>query len=267
MPSPTAALAVLLALAALAPQTAGDLIEDVRARLDAERRELLTTLRDAAAMRDTTRATLARLAVVRNWTACAENEALAQAHGSERPARLLAEAALAACRPWGDALELALANGAYPYLEGPGVRPDVSREDMVAAAELDARDAALARIMMWRAGGPRIDAPAPATAPPAPRAEQRAAPPEPDSAEAMEIVVVARGPGACRVRLADRNLSERELAARAREWAKNGTPLRVVRPRGADYGCMAQIAWQLGKQGVRLFEFVEASAAAAPNRR
>jgi hypothetical protein len=65
--------------------------------------------------------------------------------------------------------------------------------------------------------------------------------------------------------LADRKLSDRELSARAQAWAFAGTPVRVVRPRGADYRCMAKIAWKLGERGVRLLEFVERSDASKPD--
>jgi hypothetical protein len=33
--------------------------------------------------------------------------------------------------------------------------------------------------------------------------------------------------------------------------------VRVIRPAGAGYHCMAQIAFRLGKYGVRLIQFVE----------
>jgi hypothetical protein len=79
----------------------------------------------------------------------------------------------------------------------------------------------------------------------------------PPAAEDEEIVVVATRPGECRVRLADRTLSNRQLAAHAARWAREGRPLRVVRPRGADYRCMARIAFRLNDFGVRLIHFVE----------
>src|SRR3546814_7472394 len=98
-------------------------------------------------MRDHGRATLARLSVERGWRRCAENEAAASAKRSEKPARLLAEEALAKCGEWKRLLRLALDNGAYPYLKG-----HVTKDDMIARAELESRDGALARISMWRAG-------------------------------------------------------------------------------------------------------------------
>lgn len=81
-----------------------------------------------------------------------------------------------------------------------------------------------------------------------------AAPPE---AEGEEIIVVASRSGKCKVQLADRTLSPRQLAAHAAKWAAEGTPVRVVRPRGANYHCMAKIAFRLGDHGVRLIQFVD----------
>src|SRR3546814_7247969 len=86
-------------------------------------------------MRDHGRATLARLSVERGWRRCAENEAAASAKRSEKPARLLAEEALAKCGEWKRLLRLALDNGAYPYLKG-----HVTKDDMIARAELESRD-------------------------------------------------------------------------------------------------------------------------------
>jgi hypothetical protein len=224
-------------------------------------------------MQDQTRATLARLQIERRWKACAENEALAKAKASERPARLLAEAALAACRPWESALLLALERGAYPYIERPNAREIVSREDMVAVAHLAAQDAAVARIMLWRGASTGLVAATSPSGDPRARIEikprpipERLAPPEPEPSPAAkaapadenEIVVVAKIQTGCRVRLADRTLTDKDLAAKAREWAASGVALKVVRPRGSDYRCMAKIAWQLGQQGLKLFQFVDA---------
>lgn len=79
----------------------------------------------------------------------------------------------------------------------------------------------------------------------------------PSEVDAEEIVIVASRPGKCRVQLADRTLSSGQLAAHAARWASEGTPVRVVRPRGADYRCMARIAFRLGDHGVRLIQFVD----------
>ncbi|RYY46367.1 MAG: hypothetical protein EOP59_02915 [Sphingomonadales bacterium] len=279
MPSLTAPfISSLLALAALAGQTAPDeATESARQRLETQRRELLVTLRDKAWMQDQTRASIARLQIGRHWESCAENEALALAKASEKPARLLAESALTACRPWQDALTLALESGAYPYIDGADTAGRASRDDMVTAAQLGSLDAALARIRMWRgmSGGMRtrdaapvekLDptarfsarvAPVPARlAPPEPPAPAREAPVSIDEA-GETVTIVAQARGGCRVRFADRTLTEAQLAAKAREWAAADVRLRVIRPRGADYRCMAKIAWQLGEQGMRLFEFVE----------
>ena len=77
--------------------------------------------------------------------------------------------------------------------------------------------------------------------------------------EAQEIVVTGTRRSGCRVQLADRTLTTRQLAARAREWAAEGRPVRVVRPAGAGYDCMARIAFRLGDHGVRLISFVDRS--------
>ena len=84
------------------------------------------------------------------------------------------------------------------------------------------------------------------------------APPEP--APEPTIVVTATRRGRCRVRLAERSLSDRQLASHAREWAALGTPVTVIRPAGAGYRCMARIAFRLRDQGVRLTRFVDAPA-------
>lgn len=270
----------LLALALIGvSQAAPDPIADTRAQLEAQRHELDANIADKAWMSDSARATIVRLAVERNWKTCAANEGTAQARNSDRPARLLAEAALAACHPWEDALVLALRNGADPYVNGT-----VSHEDMVAEVRLQSRDAALDRIFLWRGistspvqpgvvtrssaqggsllvtrsaplatsvlldpfpKGPAHDAPAPA-----------AARPEPKSNEA-ELVVVAQTRNRCDVRLADRTLSETQLAEQAKQWAAAGTALRIVRPRGANYGCIAKIARHLNQYGVSLIQVVD----------
>lgn len=278
MPSLIAPLLSLsLVLAGPGGQAAPDeQIAQTRVQLEAERRELLANIADRAWMQNSARANIVRLAIERNWRKCAANEGAALAKASERPARLLAEAALAACRPWEAALVSALEHGAYPYLNGL-----VSREDMVAEVELQSRDAALARILMWRGVPTRSAAAAPAVpaAPPNanrvpagggapsvllqryPRTPERdpapvAATPDAAASEA-EIVVVARPRNRCAVRFADRTLSESELATRAKQWAAAGTPLRIVRPPGATYGCLVKITRHLGAYGVHLFQVVE----------
>jgi hypothetical protein len=80
-----------------------------------------------------------------------------------------------------------------------------------------------------------------------------------DAPKSEEIVVVANRPGECRVRLADRDLSERQLDAHAAKWAAEGRSVRVIRPRRADYPCLAEIAFHLGDRGVRLIQFVDSS--------
>lgn len=73
--------------------------------------------------------------------------------------------------------------------------------------------------------------------------------------EPVEIIVTARR-SKCRVRLANRVLSDKELNARADEWAK-GTAVRVIAPERLGYKCLAKIAFRLGDRGVRLIEFVD----------
>lgn len=72
-----------------------------------------------------------------------------------------------------------------------------------------------------------------------------------------EIVVTATRRGRCEVRLDDRTLTSRQLRASAQRWALQGTPLRVVRPRGAHYRCLAKIAFRLNEHGVTLIQFVD----------
>lgn len=80
---------------------------------------------------------------------------------------------------------------------------------------------------------------------------------EPAAAETT-IVVTGTRRGRCRVRLANRSLSNRKLASHAREWAALGTPVTVIRPPGAGYRCMARIAFRLRDHGVLLTHFVDA---------
>ena len=78
-----------------------------------------------------------------------------------------------------------------------------------------------------------------------------------EDTETQEITVTANRKGRCEVRLQDRNLSSRQLAANARIWAANNVPVRVVRPAGASTACLAKIAFKLGDYGVRLIHFVD----------
>ncbi|MEA3016753.1 MAG: hypothetical protein QOI38_1475 [Sphingomonadales bacterium] len=82
-------------------------------------------------------------------------------------------------------------------------------------------------------------------------------------AEGPAIVVTGTRRGRCRMRLAGRDLSDRALAAHAQEWAVLGRPVRVIRPPGADYRCLARIAFRLQDQGVRLIHFVDPPEPAA----
>lgn len=81
---------------------------------------------------------------------------------------------------------------------------------------------------------------------------QQTSPAEP---KPQEIVVTAVR-RKCSVRIADRVLSDPEFDAHAKEWAA-GVPVRVVAPSGADYRCLAKIAFRLADHGVRRIDFVE----------
>lgn len=281
MASPTVPfLALSLALAGVAGQiTPDETIADTRVQLEGQRRELLANLADPAWMQDSARAAIVRRSIEQGWQKCASNEGAALAKASERPARLLAEAALATCQQWEKAYVSALQKGAYPYLDGR-----VSREDMVAQVQIQSRDAALSRILMWRgvSTGPGPVVP-PAPTPPKntnrdlagssgrtpsvllqtyPRTPEHKPPPvaaakPDDDANQAEIVVVAQRKHDCAVRFADRTLSESELAERAKQWAAAGTALRIVRPPAATYGCVAKIARHLNEYGIHLLQVVE----------
>jgi len=287
MPSSIVAfLALSLAFAGLGGQgVPDDTIAQTRLHLEGQRRDLLVKVADRAWMLDSSRAAIVRLSIERNWEACAANEGWALAKASERPARLLAEQALTACRVWEQAFVAALRNGADPYRNA-----HVSSEDMATAAQLQSRDAALARIMLWRGVPVKPMQPA-APAPPivnrdgtlasptivratpsilsqqafpnvpipeaAVRVPPAAAVPSDGEAQQEEIVVVGQAQNRCAVRLADRTLTESQLAANAKQWAAAGTALRVVRPRDATYGCLAKIARQLNEYGVHLLQIVE----------
>src|SRR5690606_12841250 len=104
---------------------------------------------------------------------------------------------------------------------------------MITAAGLASLDAALARIRMWRGmAGPRAKDAAPAQdarpgaaitlrvapvparlAPPEPPAPPREPPVSIDAA-GETVTIIAQPRGGCRVRLADRTLTEAQLAAK-----------------------------------------------------
>lgn len=85
---------------------------------------------------------------------------------------------------------------------------------------------------------------------------QAAAPPPEAPAEQGDEIVVTAVREKCRVMLADRILSDREFSQRAKLWAQ-GRPVRVVSPAGANYKCLAKIAFRLQARGVRLIQFVD----------
>jgi hypothetical protein len=76
--------------------------------------------------------------------------------------------------------------------------------------------------------------------------------PEPET-----IVVTGTRRGKCRIRLADRALSDRQFEAHAGAWARLGRAIRVVHPARTDHLCLARIAFRLNDRGVRVFHFVE----------
>jgi len=250
----------------LGGQSADDPDTVARARLAKGAEQVTADLRDPALMADSRRATMVRLTIESNWRLCAAIEAGAIARQSERPARIVAENALMACRLWEEALRLALDSGADPYVNG-----QVSREDMIARTGLEARDAAMARILRWRgaAGDVRaaaIPTPPRQNGPIQPRPIPRQVQPQPQQQEAPladgeepSIVVVGKIDRRCRVRFSDRTLTEAQLARKALEWAASGATLRLIRPPGADYRCLSRIVWHLGKYGMRKFVFVEPS--------
>jgi len=268
---------LLLSFAVAGQITPDETIADTRVQLEAQRRDLLANIADPAWMQDSARAAIVRRSIEQGWQKCASNEGAALAKASERPARLLAEAALATCQQWEKAYVSALQKGAYPYLDGR-----VSREDMVAQVQIQSRDAALSRILMWRGvptgAGPVLP---PVPTPPKntsrelagssapsvllqtyPRTSEHKPPPvaaaKPDGdANEAEIVVVAQRKNVCAVRFADRTLGESELAERAKQWAAAGTALRIVRPPAATYGCVAKIARHLNEYGIHLIQVVE----------
>jgi len=82
-----------------------------------------------------------------------------------------------------------------------------------------------------------------------------------DAAMPDDIVVTAERQD-CRVRFADRELTDREFDARAREWAA-GKPVRVVARANADLKCLSKIAFKLADRGVRLIQFVDPSGKTA----
>ncbi len=97
-------------------------------------------------------------------------------------------------------------------------------------------------------------------------AQAAGAPAPPLPATGDDIVVVAARQK-CRLRFADRDLSDAEFKRRAAEWAA-GKPVRVIARRSADIKCLAKIAFRLADRGVKLIQFVEPGdldAAPAPS--
>ena len=94
-----------------------------------------------------------------------------------------------------------------------------------------------------------------ALAQPTPAAGQDRALPAAEMEEPEIVIRAVRGK--CRIQLDNRAVSDRELSARAGEWAALGTPVRVIAPDGASYKCLAKITFKLNDKGVRLIRFVD----------
>ena len=82
----------------------------------------------------------------------------------------------------------------------------------------------------------------------------QATPPPPDVTGDDIVVVAAKQK--CRLRFAERDLSDGEFRRRAAEWAA-GKPVRVIARRSEDIKCLAKIAFRLADRGVKLIQFVE----------
>src|SRR3546814_19723518 len=78
------------------------------------------------------------------------------------------------------------------------------------------------------------------TAATVPRSTEGPESPAAEEGDEETIVVTASRRWGCRVRPAARTLPERQLAANAKQWAANKTPLRVIRPTGADSNSVPQ---------------------------
>jgi hypothetical protein len=77
-----------------------------------------------------------------------------------------------------------------------------------------------------------------------------------------EDIVVTAVRQDCRVRFADREMSDREFNDRAKVWA-SGKPVRVIARADTDLKCLSKIAFRLADRGVRLIEFVDPSGRSA----
>lgn len=86
----------------------------------------------------------------------------------------------------------------------------------------------------------------------------------PQAPQGDDIVVQARGSSKCRVRFADKDMSDAEFRRRAAEWAA-GKPVRVIARANADLKCLTKIAFKLADRGVRRIAFVEPRDLAAPS--
>ena len=80
----------------------------------------------------------------------------------------------------------------------------------------------------------------------------------PPDVQGEEIVVTAKRQ-TCQAYLRGEAMSDRKLSEYAKNW-KAGTPVRVRAPRQSDIFCRAQIAFKLGRRGVKLIEFVDSAA-------
>jgi hypothetical protein len=88
----------------------------------------------------------------------------------------------------------------------------------------------------------------------------QAAPADPPAGDDIVVVAAKRK---CRVRFADRDMSDDELRSRQAEWAA-GKPVRIIARQSTDIKCLAKIAFKLADNGVRLIELVEPQGAVPP---
>lgn len=77
-----------------------------------------------------------------------------------------------------------------------------------------------------------------------------------------DIVVVAAREK-CRLRFADRDMSDAEFRRRVALWAA-GVPVRVVARRSADIKCLSKIAFKLADRGVKRIQFIAPGDLASP---
>ena len=73
---------------------------------------------------------------------------------------------------------------------------------------------------------------------------------------APDEIVVRAIRGKCTIVRAGVSLGDWALDAFAKGWPQE-RPLRIISPGGADYRCLAKIAFELQRKGIRHIEFVD----------